>query len=405
MASKKDDPRVTRVHDEVIERVQNAALMSCTFSGRCRGEKPKHQRVSLRPVTVRDVRCLQMVCKDGSQSESSNVEPDAVVRTVRHLLSGGYSEIHVMTGEGDLHVKFSKKGRMMTSRSKPLEREVESDRPHDRSKRRPLDDAQADSFLRVAEILDPSGKIKPSMQGKFRQINEFLRILETVVEEGEGTLTILDCGCGRSFLLFAAYYFVRNVLKRDVRIVGVDKNPKVLATCRSWAERLDLDEFATFHESSISDFTPDVAPDVVMSLHACDTATDEALAGAVRWQAKAVLCAPCCQHELQKQIRNDGVLRGMLRHGILRERFADLLTDTFRAQLLRIMGYRVRVMEFVDSDATARNVMLRCERAVRPGHGDAVEEYRELREHWAVTPTLERLLGDDIRAFVEPTGE
>lgn len=400
MAINFDDPRVEKIHDEIMERVTGKGLMSCTFSGRMRGFQPAHQRVSLRPVLMREIPCLQMVCRDGAQSETTNIQAGDEGQATRDLLRAGYAEIHLMTAEGDLHVKFSKKGRMMASRSKPLQREVQSARPHDRKKQRPLDHAGADGFLHVAGLLDPSGDIKPSMQAKFRQINEFLRTLEASVGAGAGPLRIVDCGCGRALLLFSAYYFCRNVLDRDVFLTGVDNNARVLSTCRKWSEMLDLDDWMTFCESSIAEFSPSHVPDVVLSLHACDTATDEALAGAVRWGAKRILSAPCCQHDLQKQLKPEGAMRGLLRHGILRERFADLLTDTFRAQLLRIAGYRVKVMEFVEPEATARNVMLRAERMVRPGRADALDEYAELKAHWQVVPELERLMGATVSRYI-----
>ncbi len=400
MSELKKDPRLARIKADVIQRIRDEGFMSCTFSGRKRGTKPDFQRVHIRPVVLRGERIWQAVSWDTEQSYTRSIDDKSLNSELSRILDAGYSEIHLMSGDGDMHVKFSKKGRMMISRSKPMQRDVNSALPHDRVKKRPLDNAGADSFLRVAGILDDNGHIKPSMNGKFRQVNEFLRFLDFLPGEDSKALTIVDCGCGRAILLFAAYYYIRNVLKRDLRIIGIDSNPKVIATCRKWASTLDLDDVATFYEMAISDFRPEDAPDIVMSLHACDTATDEALAGAVRWNAQAVLCAPCCQHDLQKKIKNTGALRGMLRHGILRERFADLLTDTFRSQLLRITGYRVRVMEFVDSDATARNIMLRAEKGVRRGSGDAVAEYLELCDYWKVTPVMASLLGDGLTSLL-----
>ena len=242
----------------------------------------------------------------------------------------------------------------------------------------------------------PDGAMKPSMHAKYRQVNEFLRHLDAVLDElppgkdRDRPLSVVDCGCGKAYLSFAAKAYLEAVRGVAVELAGVDRNKDVIASCRRTAETLGWTEpGAAFHTGDIASFRPRRPPDVVLSLHACDTATDEALAFGVERGARAIVSAPCSQHELQKTL--DPQLRphrALLRNGILRERLADLLTDAFRAQILRVMGYRASVVEFVDPEATARNVLIRAVRVSRPGTGTALADYEDLRSAWGVTPWL-----------------
>lgn len=177
----------------------------------------------------------------------------------------------------------------------------------------------------------------------------------------------------------------------------------MIATARKLAASLDVAEQVTFIEGDIATSEPEFEADMVLSLHACDTATDEALARGIEWKCRYLLCAPCCQHELHKTLKEGGPMQAVLRHGILRERLADLLTDTFRAQILRVLGFRVNVVEFVSAEATARNLLLKAEFCVKPGQQAAVSEYLELRDFWKVTPWFEtrmqRLMGKYLSKY------
>ena len=240
-------------------------------------------------------------------------------------------------------------------------------------------------------------------------MNEFLKVVgETVAPAAQSRsrrFTVVDCGCGKAYLTLALYFYMTEVMGyQDVKVVGVDRRADVVAAARKMAERLDVADKVVFVESDLSEFGVDASDrvDMVVSLHACDTATDEALAKDVEWKARYILSAPCCQHELQKAIgiggrsRAEGDFAGLLRHGILRERLCDILTDSFRAQILRILGFRTQVVEFVSPDATARNIMLKCEYGVKPGQAGPVAEYLALRDSWQVTPWLETRLGDRL---------
>jgi hypothetical protein len=206
----------------------------------------------------------------------------------------------------------------------------------------------------------------------------------------------VDCGCGKAYLTLALHFFLTQALKfPNVRVIGVDRRADVIAAAQKMARQLDVADQVQFIESDLANFAPEPSRvDMVISLHACDTATDEALAKGVEWKSRYIVSAPCCQHELQKTIgpQSSKPFAGLLRQGILRERLCDILTDAFRAMILRILGYKVQVMEFVSSEATARNIMLKCEYGVKPGQPGPVGEYLELRDWWKVVPWLETRL-------------
>ncbi len=248
--------------------------------------------------------------------------------------------------------------------------------------------------------------MKPSRQAKYRQVEEFLRILDVGVSEAiekghlrrptsDDPLRVVDLGCGNAYLTFAAHRFLTAVRGLPVRMTGVDQREQSRDHNAGLAAELEID--ADFVVGSIGGAHLDPAPEVVLALHACDTATDDALARAVEWQAPLVLAAPCCHHDIAAQLRRNPTPEPyamLTRHGILRERFADTLTDALRASLMRLQGYRVEVMQFVESKHTPRNTMLRAVRTGAPVKGGGVrKEYDDLVATWSVHPRLAELLG------------
>ena len=353
------------------------------------------ERFSLRPVELKAGRVWQAETGKRGQVKVANLDEAAARAAVEEALTRtSAQQLHLQTASGDLHIRLTRKGRALVSRSKPLERKVVEALPHDREKKQPLNAFASVPLLKALGIADADGRIKASMQGKYDQVNAFLRIMEATLGKDPATeIDVVDCGCGKAYLTFAAYFYLVQVKKMAVRVRGIDRNAGVIASARQLADDLGVAAAVQFLEGDVATTALDIRPTMTLSLHACDTATDEALARAIEWKSRYILCAPCCQHELNKGLVGGGAMKAVLRHGILRERLADLLTDTFRAQVLRIMGFRVRIVEFVSPDATAKNVMLRAEYGVTPQQGEAVAEYVALRDLWQVTPWLETRLG------------
>ena len=402
------------LQEEIRSSVFGEGFMKIVQSVRRNG---KSFKIAMRPVDIGGRRLFQAEMTDDGQVRVKNFEIDDARDGLEEIIAQrGARDLHLMTAKGDLHVRVTKKGRVLVSRSGAMDREVVV-KPHDRVKKLPLTSFESAALLRTIGLSDGSGNIRASMRGKYDQVNEFLKVVsETLAEatpaDKAKTFTVIDCGCGKAYLTISLYPYLTEVLGyNDVRIVGVDRRADVIKAAKEMAKRLDLADKVMFVESDLEKFNPSdiLAPgdaerpeiDLVVSLHACDTATDEALAKGVEWKTRYILSAPCCQHELQKVLDDKGAFAGLMRQSILRERLCDILTDSFRAQILRILGFRTQVIEFVSSEATARNILLKCVWGVKPGQSGPVSEYLDLRDYWRVTPWLEKRLGDRLSKFLE----
>jgi SAM-dependent methyltransferase len=285
--------------------------------------------------------------------------------------------VHLLAPDGDLHARRTKKGRWLVSQGRPSSDAAPSGR-HDRDKRHAL---PADHPLFRATRIS---------RDKERQVQHYVELLRPLPIWQRERIRVVDAGCGKAYMSLALVAYGREV-GTHVELVGIDVNPSVIDTVRGVASSLGYEE-ARFEVSTIAGYASDEPIDLLVSLHACDTATDEAIAAGVRLGAEAIVLAPCCHHELAAQIATREK-DGLLRHGLLLGRQADLLTDALRAARLEIAGYRVEVMEFVSAEHTAKNVMLRAERAPsRPRAVRAVAEFVELRDRYGVDPAIERLL-------------
>ena len=390
-----------KLQDEIRTRVMGEGFMKIVQTVRRNG---KLFKIVMRPVLIGGVRKFQAEMTDEGQVRVKNFDAPAAADGLEEIISQrGARELHLMTASGDLHVRVTKKGKALVSRSAEMNRTV-TIQPHDRVKKQPLTSFDSTALLRTIGIADGEGKVRASMRGKYDQVNEFLRIVgDTVLEEPQKTFTVVDCGCGKAYLTISLWFYLTQVKGfKNVRIVGIDRRNDVISAARKMTDLLDVSGDVSFVECDLS--SPELASelpdgldhvDMVVSLHACDTATDEAMARGVEWKARYVLAAPCCQHELQKALSSGcgaGDFAGLLRQPILRERLCDILTDSFRAMIMRVLGFRTRVVEFVDGEATARNIMLKCEYGVKPGQAAPVGEYLALRDYWKVTPWLETRL-------------
>ena len=381
-------------------------LVKAVASGRQRGQQPSWKRVELRYVDLKAGRHLQVTAYDETQAHTSNhaAPPESTDArdAVDELLDEPFANWHVETTTQSHQVRVTKKLEALVHTTERSE-EVEVDRGHDRDKERML--AEDDPVFKALGLTDAQGRLKPSRHAKYRQVEEFLRLLDTSLTEAiekrhlrrptaAEPLRIADLGCGNAYLTFAAQRFLTEVRRLPVVLTGVDVKEQSREHNATLAGELGVE--AEFVVGSISGAVLDPAPEVVLALHACDTATDEALARAVEWGAQLVLAAPCCHHDIAAQLRRSPTPAPyalLTRHGILRERFADTLTDGLRASLMRLQGYRVDVMQFVESQHTPRNTMLRAVRTGGPVTGGNVrKEYDELVAAWGLTPRLAVLL-------------
>lgn len=380
-----------------------------TFAGAVRGTRPSPWvRVIVRPVDLRGQRYLQFSYFDVKKDVTKNFQGEEIAPRLEEVLNLGFAGIHLTTTREEIDIRTTRKGRILIGR-RPAESAGPEPGPHNRIKDVPLPEGEANWVLEVMGILTRDGHVRPTMRAKWTQINEFLRQLVLVLDEAGfrspgRELRILDCGCGSSYLTLAAHHYLNERLGIPARILGVDVNEELIRKSVERSERLGA-EGLKFKCGRIG--TVDDRPDLVLALHACDTATDDAIAQAVLGEARALLSVPCCHHHLNERLRPEGaaqVLRPLLRHGILRQRTADLATDAFRALVLRIMGYRTDVIEFISTEHTARNLMIRAVRGAPPGDAAFVAEYLEMRRFWGVTPYLEGALGEPFQRLLVSQG-
>ena len=422
-----------KLKEEIRARVLGEGFMKIVQTVRRNG---KQFKIAMRPVEIGGEKKFQAEMTDDGQVQVKNLDMNAAAEGLEEIIAQrGARDMHLMTAKGDLHMRVTKKGHVMVTRSAEMDRVV-TVQPHDRVKKLPLTSFDSAALLKTIGLADGSGKIRASMRGKYDQVNEFLKVVKETVQPTDEPFTVVDCGCGKAYLTISLYFYLTEVLKfPNVKVIGVDRRSDVVAAAKKMAAQLDVADRVLFVEADLNEFqisdlkfqidgsvtsqsnnrtvkqsnnrTVEHLNNVsmVVSLHACDTATDEALAKGVEWKARYILSAPCCQHELQKVIGAarpesapyQGTFDGLLRQSILRERLCDILTGSFRAMILRILGFKVQVIEFVSSEATARNIMLKCEYGVKPGQPGPIGEYLNLRDYWKVTPwletRLEKLLG------------
>jgi SAM-dependent methyltransferase len=381
-----------------------AVLVKAVASGKQRGTTPPWRRAELRWVEIKGGPHLQITTYDETQAFTAN-HPAGDPAALDDLLDLPFATWTV-TAVDAVHQVQAKTPHtaIVTVTAAQTPAAPAPDQRHDRVKERLL--PEDDPVFVALGISDKDGRLKPSRTAKYRQVEEFLRQLEAALSDAVGKrqlrtpsaddpLRIVDLGCGNGYLTFAAQRYLSAVRGMPVVVTGVDVKEQSRDHNTSVARELGVP--AEFVAGTIADAELPQAPDVVLALHACDTATDDALARAIEWQAPLVLAAPCCHHDIAAQLRKaptPSPYAMLTRHGILRERLADTLTDALRASLLRISGYRVDVVQFVESQHTPRNTLLRAVRAGGPVKGGSVrKEYDDLVGAWGLEPKLAELLG------------
>lgn len=401
-----DDTPIERVRAALLD---DTALVRAVASGRQRNRTVDFRRVEMRYVDVVAGRRLQVTSYDETQAHTRNVELGrAAEQLVDELLSAGHANWHVDCVDRTLQLRVTKKGKWLVHVGGRSAAAPQPDRSHDRAKRRRLD--EHDPLFELLGITTADGVVKPTRTAKFRQVQDLLNVVDLLVDDavqlGPGDalgpdrpLRLVDLGCGNAYLTFAAYRYLTTVRDLPVRVTGVDVKDQALRHNSDIADRLGVSGDVKFQKGTIARAEVSEPPDLVLALHACDTATDEALARAVTWQAPVVVAAPCCHHDIARQLSRESTpaaYRLVTRHAILRERLADVLTDAFRAALLRLAGYRVDVVEFVDSTHTPRNALIRAVRTGAPAPPEAWAAYRDLTSQWGVTPALQPMLLEAI---------
>ena len=374
--------------DRFLEEQITEALTLAVLSGSRRKEEPRTVRI--RPLLMKGQVMYQASWTVDNKMFHRNYERPEALRFLTEELTQNYRQLQCRGTAIDGTVLVSKKGHM-TFRTQGHEKaEPVRIQGHDRVKRYILAEGTPVPFLLDLGVMTGEGRVVKARYDKFRQINRFLEFIEDILPElpKDREAVILDFGCGKSYLTFAIYYYLKILKGYDIRIIGLDLKEDVIRTCNALAVKYGYDKLH-FLCGDVADYEDVSQIDMMVTLHACDTATDYALAKAVQWQARVILSVPCCQHELNRQIRNEA-LAPVLKYGILKERMAALLTDGIRAELLTEEGNDTQILDFIDMEHTPKNLLIRAVR--RPGGGKKSSSVRELTEILHVQPTLARLL-------------
>ena len=366
-------------------------LVRIVLSGRRRNMTVPFERIDIRPVLIKGAITMQVAQNDGRITTTKNVEANSF--DANSYLEMGYANILVEHTEGALTIRITKKGEAQVHEEKGAR---EQNLEHDRKKSRLLD--ASDPFLIEVGISDAQGRVKPTKADKYLQVEEFLRLLVPTLNSAieakqianptaEKPLVIADLGCGSAYLTFAVHQYLKSI-DMPVHVIGIDIKPESLKRNNEIAKKLKIEKTIGF-KAEASDQTSLTSCDIAIALHACDTATDDAIAWAVNSGAKLLLVAPCCQHDLQTQMSQAPEPWNLLtKHGLMKERLGDLMTDALRAQILKLVGYRSEVIEFIGGEHTPRNIMIRAVLTSAKADPKELETYKKMLSDWQIDPAL-----------------
>lgn len=352
-------------------------------------DKDGVKKVKVRPIQKRESLLFQCEEYKNNQVFHENLDVENSIEKLDNYMEQ-FKQMQLETKQHRYTVLVSKKGKVTIQKKQQTGTVKEVELTHNREKNYILKEGIPVPFLRDLGVMTSEGKIVRTKFDKFRQINRFLEFVEDILPQldREKEITILDFGCGKSYLTFAMYYYLYELQKYDVRIIGLDLKTDVIRHCNELSEKYGYSKLK-FLEGNIADYTGVNEVDMVVTLHACDTATDYALDKAVEWNAKVILSVPCCQHELNGQIKNE-ILAPILKYGLIKERMAALITDAMRAEYLESQGYDAQILEFIDMEHTPKNILIR---AVRTGKKKQNREaIKSCETFLQVTPMLGKLL-------------
>lgn len=378
--------------EELLEQCIQKNLIDLTISGLKKKNEELPVKIKVRPVAMKDKIEYQVSEFIGRKVFHKNYKKDELKKKITDWMQEDYKQAQFTMTDATAQI-LSGKHSQTVKYKKCKEVRVQRDLSHNRTKRYILPEGTPVGFLIDLGVMTKEGKIVRQKYDKYRQINRFLEFVEDILPQlsKEREQTIIDFGCGKSYLTFAMYYYLKELKGYDIRIIGLDLKEDVIAHCNELKDKYGYGKLS-FLVWDIASYTDVDAVDMVVTLHACDTATDYALAKAVQWGAKVILSVPCCQHEANRMMENE-LLQPVLQYGILKERMAAIMTDAVRANLLTAKGYDTQILEFIDMEHTPKNLLIR---AVYTGKDseNAAEALKNMEEALHLNLTLNKLLGE-----------
>ena len=378
--------------EELLKRVLTSLLVDMVISGARGGGD--FIKIKVRPVMIRDSLYFQVSRYTDKQVFHENMTAEDALETLSGWILHDFRQAQIRMQDEMVTVLVSKKGKATVKSKKAACIETQN-LEHNRKKQYIIEEGTAVPFMIDLGVMTESGKIIRTRYDKYRQINRFLEFIEDILPElpTDRTVHIIDFGCGKSYLTFAMYYYLKVLKHYDIRITGLDLKQKVIEDCQALADRYGYDGLQ-FLCGDIADYNGTDEVDMVVTLHACDTATDYALYKAVKWHASVILSVPCCQHELNRKMQCE-TLSGAFQYGLIKERTAGLMTDAMRGQLLEMQGYKTQLLEFIDMEHTPKNILIRGvkSRGLLPkaARKQQMENYQKCRDFFGAELTLEKL--------------
>lgn len=376
------------MHQRLAEMLVQKKLISATIS-QPRQKSNDVKRIKIKPVEIKGSYYIQFEYQHERVLKHKNMTRSEALAELENLFAEFRQGMFQSTDE-KIQIQLSKKFKVSWKTEQTDKKNAEL--AHNRKKNYLLEDGIPYPFLVRLGVQNSDGKVKKQKYDKFRQINRFIEFIDDALVHlpQDRTIRILDFGSGKSYLTFALYHYLRVEKRLDLRVTGLDLKKEVIEECRMIAKDLNYDQLE-FLVGDINDYNEESAVDMVVTLHACDVATDMALSRAVKWNAKVILSVPCCQHELNHQIKAPE-LDVMLKHGLIKERFSALATDSIRAELLSFVGYETQLMEFIDMEHTPKNILIRAYKTGRKPDAEQWDQYRQFTALLSAKPFLENEL-------------
>lgn len=387
--------QIQKVINDVIHEEK---LIYGVFSNVRKGIEKSFTKVTVKPVLIKQDRLIQFTYQYEKKVVHENLDEAEAIEKSMHLIEAYFRQGMIYAYDGDYQILVSKSNKAKLLKKQPSRNTI--DFSHNRKKSYIINEGEFNEFFFALGIMDARGQVVKKKYDKFRQINRYLEIVSDCIPHfnGKKHINIVDFGCGKAYLTFALYHYLVDIMKFDVNIIGLDLKEDVIEHCNELATSLNYENLNFIH-GDIKSFDTLESIDMVVSLHACDIATDESLGKAVKWGAEIILAVPCCQHEFFKKIHNP-VMENMERHGLIKERLSSLVTDSLRANVLELMGYQTQVLEFIDMEHTPKNILIRAFKKDFD-KTDAVKRYKDFKQFWGLKPYIEEVMGEELMKLIK----
>lgn len=371
----------------MLENIEIKSIIKGTISNS--RNNSKYIKGYIRPVEIKENSMMQIELFTKTQSFAHNYNYDEFSEIINTIMLDSFFQLNIITNEYNYSFKYTKKNHLLSNKIKNKEIKTLLNVSHNKQKKYILNDGNIIPPLVDLGVMTQDGKIVPSYYDKYRQINRFLEIIDDTIKDfKEQELNIIDFGCGKSYLTFIVYYYLVNIKKIKTNIIGLDLKADVIKKCNEIAKNYGYNSL-NFEIGDISLYKPHFRVDLIITLHACDVATDYAMYHAIKLHSKYLLSVPCCQHEINNQIKKSSSF--LASYGIVKERMSALLTDTIRAKLLEYSGYNVYILEFVDFDASPKNLLVRA-KYTGNSNAKALDEVNQILDEFKIVQTLYKLL-------------